>query len=177
MEEMQLIQQAQQGDELALAALLQKNYSMLIHYLIKVTLDKALAEDLAQETMLVCIQKIQTFKNKAKFSSWMITIANHLYLDTRRRKKREQQWREQEQSMRKLRWQTETQASDWSEVLDALAALSPEIRLTVIMKHYYGYGYHEIAQMMNIPEGTAKSRVHSGLKTLRKELESDGKGI
>ncbi|MDR5594328.1 sigma factor-like helix-turn-helix DNA-binding protein [Paenibacillus larvae] len=41
------------------------------------------------------------------------------------------------------------------------------------MKHYYGFTYEEIAEMMNVPTGTIKSRVSIGLKGLRKELKAD----
>jgi DNA-directed RNA polymerase specialized sigma24 family protein len=37
-------------------------------------------------------------------------------------------------------------------------------------KHYYGFSYEEIARIVKVPEGTVKSRVHKGIKTVRKEL-------
>jgi RNA polymerase sigma-70 factor (ECF subfamily) len=41
------------------------------------------------------------------------------------------------------------------------------------MKYYYGYEIQEIAEIMNIPEGTVKSRIHHGMHKLRKELSED----
>lgn len=54
-----------------------------------------------------------------------------------------------------------------------LAIYHPWFAFSVILKHYYGYSYEEIARMMRIAEGTVKSRVHNGLKRLRKELQEN----
>lgn len=62
---------------------------------------------------------------------------------------------------------------EWSEVLDALSRLSSAHRMAVLLKHYYGYSYDEIGEMLEIPSGTVKSRVAAGLVQLRKELNED----
>lgn len=169
-EELKLIEAAKRGDRTALSALMQRNYSFLVKYLIKATMQPALAEDLAQETMLKAMEKIRLYNGRSKFSSWLITIGTRLYIDSLRRKKRELQWQEQEQSLRKLKWQAELAGREWQDALDALGAMQEEIRIPILLKHYYGYAYEEIADMMEIPPGTVKSRIHNGLKSLRKEL-------
>lgn len=169
-EERALIQQAQQGDQKALAALLHKHYSFLVHVLIKITLQPHLAEDLAQDTMLKCMEKIKLYNGQSKFSTWLVTIATRLYIDSLRKKKREQALLAEEQSLRKLKWQMQGREDDWPEVLDALSALPNDIRMPIILKHYYGYTYDEIGGMLDVPPGTVKSRIHNGIQTLRKEL-------
>ncbi|TCP52342.1 RNA polymerase sigma (SigY) subunit [Tumebacillus sp. BK434] len=172
-EEQELIRLAVRGDAVALSLLMQQHYSFLMKYLIKVTLNPTLAEDVTQETMIKCIEKIHLYNGKAKFSSWLITIATNLYIDDLRKKKREQNWQEQEQSLRKMRWQATQHQEDWPLVLDALGGLSEDVRLPIILKHYYGYSYDEIAEIMQLAAGTVKSRIHNGLKSLRKELSPD----
>ncbi|WP_438448497.1 RNA polymerase sigma factor SigY [Gorillibacterium sp. sgz5001074] len=170
-DERRLIENAKRGDRTALSLLLQRNYSFLMKYLIKATMQPGYAEDLAQETMLRAMEKIRLYNGQSKFSSWLITIGTRLYIDSLRKRKRELRWQEeQEQSLRKLRWQAEYGGSEWPDVLDALGVMPEEIRLPIILKHYYGYAYEEIAGMMDIPPGTVKSRIHNGLKSLRKEL-------
>lgn len=51
--------------------------------------------------------------------------------------------------------------SDWLAVTSALENIKPKERIPLILKHYYGYGYDEIAKIVGIPSGTAKSRVHN----------------
>jgi RNA polymerase sigma-70 factor, ECF subfamily len=172
-DESRLIEQAQQGDKKALSLLLQRHYTFLVRYLIKVTLQPPLAEDLAQETMLRCMEKISLYNGQSKFSSWLMTIASRLYIDYIRRRKRESRILEQEQALRKLRWQAGQNGDNWAWALEALGKLNDEVRIPIVLKHYYGYAYEEIAGMLDIPAGTVKSRVHNGLGSLRKELEKD----
>jgi RNA polymerase sigma-70 factor, ECF subfamily len=173
LEEKELIRQAIRGDSLALSMLLQQHYVFLIKYLMKVTLNKQLAEDLTQETIIKCIEKIKLYNGQSKFSSWLITIATNLFIDHQRRKKREKLW--QEQALRRMRWQTEQKNEDWPLVLETLGELPQEVRIPVILKHYYGYSYGEIGSMLDIAEGTVKSRVHNGLKQIRKGMNDDEK--
>ena len=170
MDEKDLIRKAKKGDTLALSKLLQQNYSFLVKYLMKVTLHPQNAEDLTQETMMKCIKKIQLYNGESKFSSWLITIATNLFIDQQRRKKREKNWLEQEQALRKMKWNAANMNEEWTDVLDVLAQISEEIRMPIVLKHYYGYSYEEIGKIMGIAEGTVKSRVSNGLKSVRKEL-------
>ena len=170
MDDKDLIQQAKNGDTLALSKLLEKNFSFLVKYLMKITLHPQIAEDLTQETMMKSIEKIQLYNGKSKFSSWLITIATNLYIDQQRKKKRETKWVEQEQALRKMKWHVANQNEEWTDVLDVLAQIDDKIRMSIVLKHYYGYSYKEIGKMMGIAEGTVKSRVSNGLKMVRKEL-------
>lgn len=171
------IEQAQQGDVSALASLLREHYSFLYKYLVKVTMDPLQAEDITQDTMVRCMEKINTYNGSSSFSSWLITIATRIFIDRKRRWKREAEWKkqeQQEQSIRSIRWKFESRGEDWSEVLDSLSRLPSTQRMAVLLKHYYGYSYEEIGVMMQIPSGTVKSRVAYGLNQLRRELNEDG---
>jgi RNA polymerase sigma-70 factor (ECF subfamily) len=175
MEEQQWIRQAKRGDADALARLLHKHYPFLVKVMTKITLNPDLAEDLAQETMARCIEKIHLYRDQSKFSSWLVTIATRLYLDQCRQNKRKRRWLQEEQYLAQWRWQAEESREDWIDVLDALAQVNQEARLCVILKHYYGYSYDEIATMTGIPAGTVKSRVHHAIAQVRKELKHRGK--
>ncbi|OPH53288.1 RNA polymerase sigma factor SigY [Paenibacillus ferrarius] len=171
LEEHVLIRQAMLGDHAALSQLLQQHYDFVYKYLLKITLNPVMAEDITQETMMKCIEKIKLYQEKSsKFSSWLMTIATRLYIDQARRRKREKLWQEQQQNLRQMQWQAGNQNEDWPDVLNALTELPEDSRIPLILKHYYGYTYEEIGQILSIAEGTAKSRVHHALKHLRKEL-------
>lgn len=171
MGESQLIKDAKNGEQLALAKLFQENYSYLLKYLIKITMHKPLAEDLAQETMTKCIEKIHLYNEQSKFSTWLISIATNLYMDQLRKKKRREKFlEEQKQGIRQLQWQTESRNEEWNDVLTALGKIKVDVRVPIILKHYYGYSYDEIGRMMKISPGTVKSRIHNGILAVRKEL-------
>ncbi|MFB5192812.1 RNA polymerase sigma factor SigY [Alicyclobacillus fastidiosus] len=182
MNETECVLAAKRGDHEALAELLQTNYLFVFKYLLQLALHQPTAEDLTQETMIRAIEKIRLYdETRSKFSSWLLTIATRLYLDHQRRKRREKgalasATHDAKDETRHVRWQVESLNGDWSLLIDALAHLRKDTRAAVILKHYYGYEYREIADILNIPTGTAKSRVHHGLRELRKEWAQGEEG-
>lgn len=170
--EEQLVKEARNGSQGALARLLYDNYEIVFKTLVKFTMNRNVAEDLAQETMVKAIERFELFNpQKAKFSTWLVAIAQNLYLDTLRRKKREQQHIQEEVALEDLYDLQAEHDEEWDRVLEALARLPDESRFPLVLKHYYGYSLEEIAHKMSIPLGTVKSRIHNAIKAIRKELE------
>jgi RNA polymerase sigma-70 factor, ECF subfamily len=175
MDEKQLINSAKKGDHRSFAVLFRNHYPLLVKYLMKITMNPDVAEELAQATMAKCVEKIHLFNGKSKFSSWLISIATNMYIDQHRKKKREREWNEGEAASRKLQWQMKSNNEEWTDALAALSRLTDEMRIPLILKHYYGYSYDEIGEILIIAAGTAKSRVHHGLLAVRRELKVDEK--
>lgn len=171
----ELIENAKDGDHLAFAMLFRENYPFLVKYLMKITMNPDTAEELAQETMAKCVQKIHLFNGQSKFSTWLISIATNTYIDQQRKKKREKNWQGQEEVYRKLKWHFESRNEEWNDALGALGRLSEDVRIPIILKHYYGYSYDEIGRMMKLSPGTVKSRVHNGIMSVRRELKQGEK--
>lgn len=166
--------EAQNGDDAALALLIHEHYSFVFKYLVKVTMDTKLAEDLTQDTMLRCIERLEYYDGTSAFSSWLITIATRLFIDGTRRKKREREWLKRQGEARSLHWQMSHAQEDWSDALESLSRLPYEQRISILLKHYYGYSYDEIGDILRVSPGTVKSRVSYGLSALRKELTNNG---
>ncbi|WP_167578722.1 RNA polymerase sigma factor SigY [Jeotgalibacillus proteolyticus] len=169
----QLIRQALKGNDKALAELLQHHYRFLFLYVLKLTLHPSAAEDLAQDTMVRCIERFYQFDpTRAAFSTWMIQIATNLWLDEKRKRKRERNYFNEQQLSFKLHHPGNN--DDWLAVTEALKKLKDKHRIPLILKHYYGYSYEDIALICSISIGTVKSRLSNALGKLRKELEEDG---
>lgn len=96
MDEKELINSAKKGDHRSFAVLFRNHYPLLVKYLMKITMNPDIAEEIAQATMAKCVEKIHLFNGKSKFSSWLISIATNLFIDQRRKKKREREWNEGE---------------------------------------------------------------------------------
>ncbi|GAA0674044.1 sigma-70 family RNA polymerase sigma factor [Clostridium cadaveris] len=155
----------------ALSQLLQANYSIVLKYLIKLTLNEHDAEDLTQDVIVKAIKNINSFdSSKASFSTWLITIAKNLWLDSVRKNNVREKFFRKSQN----RFETSTNQVDSfiesEEVLSALKNLSDKLRIPIIMQYNLGYSYDEIAKHLRIPIGTVKSRISNGVKALRKEL-------
>jgi RNA polymerase sigma-70 factor (ECF subfamily) len=168
-----LIAAARRGDQVALARLLQAYYLPVKKYLITVACDRALAEDLTQETMIRAIQRIGQFAGRSQFSTWLMAIATHLFLDQLRRQKRERRYQEEVAAFDLPVLAGGQEPPAWAGVMERLHALPRDVAMPIILKHYYGYTYEEIAEMMAIPEGTVKSRIFNGVRTLRKGMDGD----
>ncbi|MTT32889.1 RNA polymerase sigma factor SigY [Terrilactibacillus sp. BCM23-1] len=173
-----LIDKAKNKNKDAFAELFLRHRDFLYRYLLKLTLNPDLSEDIVQDTMLKSYQNIKKYNGSSSFTSWLITIANRIYFDILRKKKRERNWIKQQQILgqRKLSWQLQQNNDRWSATLESFKELKPDIRAAVLLKHYYGYTYDEIGKLMGVKSGTVKSRVHVGLIQLRKGLLGDEEG-
>ncbi|MDF2605864.1 MAG: sigY [Bacillales bacterium] len=171
-DEYELIKCAQQGDDDAFALLYKKYFDFVYKYLIKITMNTHLSEEITQEAMTKSYINLSYYNGKAKFSTWLITIATNTYTDYLRKRKRERFffWQKSEELTTNLKWHVTNNGIEWSELIEALSKLEDEYKMPLILKHYYGYSYDDIAEILNIKEGTVKSRVHYGSEKLRKEL-------
>lgn len=174
-EDIYLIQEAITGDDDAFTQLFQKHYSFLYKYLLKLTLNEETSSDLAQETMMKCYTNLASFKGEGKFSTWMISIASRLYIDTIRKKEREKKKANRLLHVlsRQLTFRSKSNGMEWSDTFSDFNQLPADTRTPILLRHYYGYTYEEIGAMLGIRTGTVKSRVHNGIKTLRKEWDHD----
>lgn len=168
-----LIAQAQRGNALALAQLLQRHYLYVKKYLITLSLDRDVADDLTQETMIRAVTRISQYSGKARFTSWLGAIATNVYLDAMRRRQREGRLEQSYVQQESLRPQGSDPPEGWDDMLQALRSVPRDVRLPIVLKHYHGYEYEEIARIMGIPTGTVKSRIYNGIRTLRRGLSGD----
>ncbi len=166
MQEFELVYKAKKGDLKAMEELLDQNYAILKGYLLKITLDRELAADLTQETMLKALKKIKKFKNRSKFSTWLISIGTNLYKDHLRKNHRLIMVEDIDKLQVGILEAKETDLI----ITELLAELPLDKRLVLVLKHYFGYNYQEIGQMLNCPVGTVKSRMYYCMNFLRKRM-------
>ncbi|KMK75590.1 RNA polymerase sigma factor SigY [Alkalihalobacillus pseudalcaliphilus] len=175
----QIIVAVLKGNDEAFTRLYQRHFPFLYKYLLKLTVQEDVSQDLAQETMLKAYLKLTTFKGDSLFSTWLISIASRLYLDLKRKQAKEKKKMKQMKELisRQLNWNADKHGVSWSEHFIEFNELEPQFKVPILLKHYYGYQYDEIAKLLQIKEGTVKSRVHHGLTKLRKDWrEQDEEG-
>lgn len=167
-----LVKKIQNGDEDALAELLHIHYSFLYKYALKMTMDSVVTEEIVQDTMLKAYLNMKQFNGKSKFTTWLMTIATRTYVDSLRKKKRDR-WlfkKAATEQNQLLKWRIESSNQEFDEVMEVIQKLDAIYRIPLLLKHYYGFSYEEIGQMMMVKEGTVKSRVHKSLNLVRKEI-------
>jgi len=172
--ELELLEKAIQGNKSALNQLFSDNYKILWGYMIKLTGDDELSKDLVQETLLKAVINIEKFTPKAKFSTWLITIATNLYRDYIRKNKRIVFLEDMPEPSISETEEKALQRMEQQEVMKIIKGLPYEKRMVFILKHYYHYKYEEIAEIMKCPVGTVRSRLHNTIKELLKLLKERG---
>ena len=135
------------------------------------------AEDMTQDIFFKLYNSLKKFDFKKNFTAWLLTIAKNYLIDEYRRTKWEKKSRdnfdehyiasEAEEGPEEGVLKQETRRTIW----EALNALPSDIRMTVILRDIQGKSYHEIAEIMSLPEGTVKSRINRGRLQLAKILK------
>ncbi len=163
------------GDREAFEQLHDRFGAPLMHFLHGLCRDRALAEDLVQETFLRAWVAAPRWRPTGRVSTWLFQIARRRFFSrhTRRRMRRE---REIEAHARLARAGEagpvdRLVGSDERERLHrALAGLSPRLRTVFVLIRLVGLGYRETAEILDLRLGTVKSRMAAAEAKLRKTL-------
>ena len=142
------------GDVAAFERLVRLYQADVWRFLARLLGDRALAEDVAQETFLRAYQRLGTFRFESKFSTWVLQIARNAGLDAVRARTRR---------MRLHAVAPPPGAGNdpvrAAEIRAALASLAPRFREALLLVEVLGLTYREVAEVTGVPEGTVKSRV------------------
>lgn len=171
LDEVELINKAKKGNKSALNTLLKSNLNILKGYVVKMVGDPYLAQDIIQDALLKAVLNINKFEPKAKFSTWLIKIATNVYRDYLRKHKGYQLVDEKVPDCGKQVEDIVITNYEYKEIMKIILELSYEKRAVFILKHYYGYKYAEISEIINCPIGTVRSRLHNVVKYIIKEIE------
>jgi RNA polymerase sigma-70 factor (ECF subfamily) len=138
------------------------------------------AQDLTQEVFLRVFRSLKSFRaGEGSFLVWLNRLTRNLLIDHYRRTRQERTTDSIEDQLGMLEEKASASARtdgllagrEASEVLQAgLAKLSPELRETLILRDIEELEYREIAQILNVPEGTVKSRLNRGRAELVRVL-------
>jgi RNA polymerase sigma-70 factor (ECF subfamily) len=181
----QLMAAAMAGNQVALTELVTRHHSPLFGYLYRlVNGDRRLAEDLVQETLLRVLQE-RRYLSDRPFKPWLYAIATNLTRDYFKSAavRHGVQTGDEEQALRYLIDRAPgpedraLAAEQGSEVQAAFAELSEEYRAVVLLRFYQGFSLQEIADTLQIPLGTVKSRLSVGVHRLRSMLAPVREGV
>ena len=142
------------------------------------------ARDVAQETFLRAFRALSGFKGQAKFSSWLYRITLNLCRDWIRRERRTPIAQAPE-GVDLVELASEAEPAESIEnlvarrelgraVAKAMAMLPDDQRTAIVLKEYHGLTFQEIADLLDCPLSTVKTRLYQGLTVLRKQLAQAG---
>ena len=173
-----------EGDETALAPLVEKYKRMVYRLAMQITKNHADADDVMQETFIKVYRSIRTFRKDAAFETWLYRIAVNEALNFVRRRERqrasalETTSESEYETMARYRAQIANDPHVHAEKVElrqhvtaAVNSLSLKHRTVVILHEFEGLTHAEIASILNCSEGTVRSRLHYARKKLRTLLK------
>ena len=171
-----LLLRVAQGDQRAFSELYDVIAARMLGLVRHVLKDHAQSEEVVQEVLLEVWQTAPRFDpNKGKAVTWMLTMAHRRAID-RVRSAQSSRDRDTRIGIRDLDREFDSVAEsveiriEHDRVEKALSRLSELQRQAVELAYYGGYSHSEVAEMLNIPMGTVKTRLRDGMMRLRAEL-------
>ena len=179
------MQRYQDGDARAFEILLTRHERKIYNYCYRFVRNRELANDLAQETFLRVVKSARRYSPKAKFTTWLYTIARNQSIDAlRRAKHRRHPSLDQpyggDPDGRVLGEKVAGHSPEGygrtdakqirARVEAAIGELSDEQREVFVMREFQRMPFKEIADIVGVPEGTIKSRMRYALENLRLAL-------
>lgn len=177
-----LVIRCQEGDKKAFELLVKKYQRRIFHLIYRMTQDPSVVEPLAQEVFFKAYRAIQSFRRNSQFYTWLYRIAVNTCLSHVKRDMPEEgheelsdlntlrasngavlpNFRDPEQEMMRKEF--------YAHVLEAVRQLPQELRVAIVLREFMGLNYEEIADVIQIPLGTVRSRIFRGRARLRESL-------
>ena len=179
----------QSGAVDAFGEIVSRYQGMLIGFFMRNTRDVQLSEDLAQETLLKVYNQAWDYLPLGRFRGWMFRIARNLLIDNVRKRSHDalvqavkRQPQEEDNAMNRLAEQIfrpdeKVQHQEFAGLIDELLGEIPEDqRQTFTLHHYSDLSLPEVAQIMDVPLATCKSRLRLAREKLAEKLRARGIG-
>lgn len=174
----------QTGDRESFDLLLKRHHVGLYNFFIRMVGNAAEAEDLTQEVFIKVFRHAARYRQTAKFTTYLYRIAKNTWLDWLRKRKRRGVMVSLDQDdgdgynlYRRIAGRSKDpldallSSETGQQVHAAITGLSEEHRLVFVLAEVQGMAYAEIAETLDIPEGTVKSRMHNAVHKLRERLK------
>ena len=169
--ESELLAACRSGKRGALDELVARHYTR-IHRLAVAMAGPEAAHDLSQETFLAAVRAIPRFRGEARISTWLISILRNQYLLYLRSRKKWKMIPLEVEAERLPASTSESVEKDVRDILERVKELLEEFRTTMVLFYVEGLKYTEIAQAMECPIGTVRSRLFEDRERLKKMVET-----
>lgn len=172
-----IVEQAMRGDREAFGSLVVLTSDRLYAIAARILRDGHLAEDALQGALITAWRQLPTLRDPDRFEAWVRKLLVHAcYAEARRRRA----WTAQ---IRVLPVDGPVGPDGLISIVDrdaldrAFRRLSVEQRAVFVLHHHIGLALNEIAETLDIPAGTARSRLYYATRTLRAAIEADAEPV
>jgi RNA polymerase sigma-70 factor (ECF subfamily) len=160
--------------------LIEQYQHRLLRYLVYLSGNRELAEDLFQETWIRVLERGHQYDGRHEFSTWLYAVARNLTIDYWRKKspvsldgltEDDERAPFEPVDSRPLAWELIAQHEQAERISEALVGIPAEYREVIVLRFQDGLALEEIAKVTEAPLGTVKSRLYRGLNLLMGRLE------
>ncbi|MCS6862573.1 MAG: sigma-70 family RNA polymerase sigma factor [Abditibacteriales bacterium] len=169
-----LIARCQAGEREAFGVLLNRYRDRVVNLAYQLLRQRDDAEDVAQEAFIQAFTAIQSFRGEAQWFTWLYRITVNLCRHRQRRAKDVAPPRPVGVSERSETTDVESQALTKLMVERTLDKLSEPLRVVLILREMHDLSYEDIAEVLNIPIGTVRSRLNEARRKFREAWEKLG---
>jgi RNA polymerase sigma-70 factor (ECF subfamily) len=177
-----LIQRCLRGDQAAWEQIVKQHWRKVFNVAYKFVGKHDEAEDLTQDIFLKIFKSLDTFDRRANFQTWLISVSRNLCIDHYRSVRKERETIDRQVDANELTPAAPDagpiaaleQADRVTLLRHALATLPETLRTAVVMRDLQELSYQEIADRLNLPEGTVKSRINRGRTELARQVRKLG---
>jgi RNA polymerase sigma-70 factor, ECF subfamily len=128
------------------------------------------ADDMAQECFLRALRNWECFNGKGTRQAWLFAIARNTRVDWFRKRGREARLAASD-DQRGVREESRPDADDMEVIWKTVGSLGTEYQEAIHLRFAADLSYAEIAELLGVPIGTVRSRLHRGLKAVRAQIE------
>jgi len=171
-----ILRKAQRGDERAFAIIVRSYETPVYNYILRLTGDRALAEDLLQEVFLRVFQGLPRFSSRCKFTTWLFQVTKNRVLDELRARDRRPLAPLCLDDVPPL--EVVDQPVERVETIDALwraiDALNVDLKMALLLRDVVGLSYNEIAEALEVTLATVKWRIFKAREDVQLALVREG---
>jgi RNA polymerase sigma-70 factor (ECF subfamily) len=170
-----VVRAAQRGDAEAFAELFRRHWPRAHRAAWLVVHDAAAAEDVAQEAFVSAVRALDRFDRRRPFAPWLHRIVVNRAIDFARARELRREVGADAVAEAAAETGDDVAAAPSPGVLAALAALPPEQRAVIVMRHLLDFSPGEISRALGLPRGTVNSRLRRGLDGLQDALGEEAR--
>ena len=171
-----ILRKAQRGDERAFSIIVRTYEQPVFNYVLRLTGDRALSEDLTQEVFLRVFQGLPGFSLRSRFTTWLFQVTKNRVLDELRALERRPRAVVNIEDVPPL--EVVDAPAERSETIDAVwravELLNPDLKMALLLRDIVGLSYGEIAETLEITLATVKWRIYKAREEVQAALHRDG---
>jgi RNA polymerase sigma-70 factor (ECF subfamily) len=187
LDDAEILRRCRGGDEKAYRELISRYRRQVYSIALRMVRQAQDAEDVTQETFVRMFRAIDRYDPARPFGAWLFTIASRLCIDHIRRARMKtvsMHWREvgsEEDRVIEIEDtglgpdELTSHAEEERRIQALIDGLPPHYRIVVMLRHQQDFSYEEIAEMLELPLGTVKARIHRARALLKRALEGESR--